>query len=156
MNEHVVRFSVPPVIKSVTVGCSPEKAFRIFTTDLGKWWPLASHHMSADPQACMLEPQVGGRLLERSVSGAESVWGRVEAWEPPRRVVFTWLVGPAAEHPQRIEVTFAAEGERTKVVLTHSGWEALGERAAALRDSYDNGWVAVFERGYGAYANSAS
>jgi uncharacterized protein YndB with AHSA1/START domain len=155
MNEQILAFSVPPVVKSVTVGCSVERAFRLFTADLGKWWPLARFHMADDPQTCLLEPRVGGRVYEHAANGTESVWGHVEAWEPPRRLGFTWLVGPAAQHPQHIEVTFAEEGGRTRVTLVHSGWEALGERAAALRESYDQGWVAVFEQAYGSYANSA-
>ena len=155
MNDLILPFTVPPVVKAVIVNCAAEKAFRLFTADLAKWWPLARFHVGADPQICLIEPRVGGRVYERSADGTESVWGQVEAWEPPRRLGFTWLVGPAAQHPQHIEVTFTEENDRTRVVLVHSGWEALGERAAALRESYDTGWVAVFEQGFGSYANSA-
>lgn len=155
MNERILPFAVPPVIKAVTVNCAPEKAFRLFTADLAKWWPLVQFHVTGNPQTCLIEPRIGGRIYERSADGAESVWGHVEAWEPPRRLGLTWRVGSAAQHPQHIEVTFIEEDARTRVVLVHTGWEGLGDRAAAVRDSYNNGWVAVFEQAFGSYANSA-
>jgi uncharacterized protein YndB with AHSA1/START domain len=151
----VVAFAVPPVVKAVTVRCSPATAFRRFTEDLAVWWPLATHHLSDDPQSCVLEGRVGGRLLERDKAGTETVWGVVELWEPPRRLAFTWQVKTAAEQAQRVEVTFAAAAGGTRVELVHSGWEKLGDAAAARRDSYDKGWVRVFEQCYADYANAA-
>ena len=105
MNDRVLPFTVPPVVKAVIVNCAVEKAFRLFTADLAKWWPLTRFHYGDDPQTCLIEPRVGGRVYERSADGTESVWGQVEAWEPPRRLGFTWLVGAPAQHPQHIEVT---------------------------------------------------
>jgi len=155
MSDQILQFSVPPVVKSVTVSCAPDKAFRLFTADLAKWWPLARFHMAAAPLTCVVEPRVGGRIFERASDGTESIWGHVEAWDPPRLVAFTWLVGLAGHEAQRVEVAFAPDGGRTRVVLTHSGWEKLGERATAMRQSYDGGWVAVFEQAFAAYANAA-
>lgn len=40
--------AIAPVVKSVTVGQSVEDAFRIFTDQIGSWWPLDSHSMGAD------------------------------------------------------------------------------------------------------------
>ena len=85
----IVSFAVPPVIKAVTVRCSPATAFRRFTDDLAAWWPLATHHLGDEPQGCVLEGRVGGRLFERDKAGTEIVWGIVELCEPPRRLAFT-------------------------------------------------------------------
>ena len=157
MNESskVLSFAVPPVVKAVTVRCAPALAFRRFTEDLAAWWPLATHHIGDDPRSCVLEGRVGGRLFERSGAGAETVWGIVEQWDPPRRLAFTWQVRVAAEQAQRIDVTFTAAPGGTRVELVHSGWENLGEAAAARRDSYDKGWARVFEQCYADYANGA-
>ena len=149
----VLPFAVPPVVKSVTVRCPPAVAFRRFTEEIGSWWPLATHHTSDDPQSCALEGRVGGRVFERSKDGAERVWGVIEQWEPPRRLAFSWQVRLTAEEAQRIEVTFTPTAGGTHVELVHSGWEKLGDAAAARRDGYDKGWVRVFEQCYADYAN---
>ena len=152
----VLSFAVPPVVKVVTVRCSPATAFRRFTEELGAWWPLATHHIGDDPQLCTLEGRVGGRVFERDRSGVETAWGIVELWDPPHRLAFTWQVKATAEQAQRIEVTFARAPGGTRVELVHSGWEKLGGAAAARRDSYDKGWARVFEQCYADYANAGS
>ncbi len=157
MNEtsKVLAFAVPPVVKTVTVRCPPATAFRRFTEEIGAWWPLTTHHIADDPQSCAMEGRVGGRVFERSKDGTERVWGVVEQWEPPRRLAFSWQVRLPAEQAQRIEVTFAPAAGGTRVELIHSGWEQLGDAAATRRDSYDKGWVRVFEQCYADYANAA-
>jgi uncharacterized protein YndB with AHSA1/START domain len=150
----VLPFAVPPVIKTVTVRCPPATAFRRFTEDLAAWWPLATHHLTDDPQTCALEGRVGGRLFERDKAGVEIVWGIVELWEPPRRLAFTWQVKTPAEQAQRVDVTFKPAAGGTRVELVHSGWEKLGDAAAARRDNYDKGWIRVFEQCYADYANA--
>jgi len=159
MNEtsKVISFAVPPVVKTVTVRCPPATAFKRFTEDLTAWWPLATHHIGDDPQTCVIEGRVGGRLYERSGAGAECVWGRIEQWDPPRRLVFTWEVKRApGETLQRVAVTFTPAAGGTHVELVHSGWEALGEAALTKRDSYDKGWGRVFGQCYANYANAAA
>lgn len=152
----VVSFAVPPVVKSVMVRCPPATAFRRFTEDLAAWWPLATHHLGDEPQSCGLEGRVGGRLFERGKDGSEIVWGIIEAWDPPRRLAFTWQVKVPPEQAQRIEVTFTPAPGGTRVELVHSGWEKLGEAAAARRDSYDKGWGRVFEQCFADYANAGA
>jgi uncharacterized protein YndB with AHSA1/START domain len=152
--ERVIPFAVPPVVKTVTVRCAPEKAFRLFTADLANWWPLSTHHMAPHPQTCVFEPRAGGRVYERATNGVESQWGIVEVWDPPHRLAFTWQVRRTPEETQRVEVTFTSAAEGTRVELVHSGWEKLGERAASVREAFDKGWVAVFEQGYANYANA--
>jgi uncharacterized protein YndB with AHSA1/START domain len=158
MNEtsKVLPFAVPPVVKTVTVRCPPATAFRRFTEELGTWWPLATHHISDDPQLCALEGRIGGRLFERCKDGSEKVWGVVELWEPPHRLAFTWQVKLPPEQAQRIDVTFAPAPGGTRVELVHSGWERLGDAAATRRDSYDKGWVRVFEQCFADYANAGA
>ncbi len=34
---------IEPIRRSVTVDCSPEHAFRVFTKELDTWWPLHTH-----------------------------------------------------------------------------------------------------------------
>src|SRR4029453_2553125 len=78
--------------KSIHVKRPVETAFRRFTADIGKWWPLQEGFSfdRARAHEIFLEPRVGGRFFERYRDGDEQDVGRVTTWEPPARVVFTW------------------------------------------------------------------
>jgi len=149
-------FAVPPVIKTVTVHCPPAKAYRHFTEGMGAWWPLAGFHVAPDPETCVFEPRLGGRLFERTKDGVETQWGRVLVWEPPRRLAFSWEVSCADPmESARVEVNFAPVPAGTEVTLVHTGWEHMGEAGARLRDRFNEGWVTVFEKCYAGYADAA-
>ena len=68
--------SIEPVMKAITVACTPEEAFRYFTAEFGMWWPIATHSVVAyasefrdKPASVILEPRVSGRIFERSRAG---------------------------------------------------------------------------------------
>jgi uncharacterized protein YndB with AHSA1/START domain len=152
----IAQFTVPPVVKTVSVRATPARAFECFARDLARWWPLAQFHIGPDPVACAIEPRPGGRVFERAADGHETAWGTVLAYEPPHRLVFTWIIGLAAECEQLIELRFAPESRGTRVELTHSGWEKLGDAAAALRERYDRGWATLIEHCFADYVNTAT
>jgi uncharacterized protein YndB with AHSA1/START domain len=152
----MVQFAVPPVVKAVSVRAAPARAFAFFVGDIARWWPLAQMHTGPDPVDCVIEPRVGGRVFERAADGGETQWGTVIAYDPPHRLSFSWVVGLSAETAQRIDLRFTPEGGGTRVELTHSGWEKLGDaaKAAALRERYDGGWATIIERCYADYVNT--
>src|SRR5262245_2879778 len=129
---------IEPVRSEVTVKRAPDQAFRIFTRHIARWWPAATHSVSQDGcEIVVLEERVGGRRYERARGGEEHEWGRVLAWEPPRRIVFSWHPGRGAETAQEVEVRFEEVGaDVTRVMLEHRGWEALGDDARAKREDY--------------------
>lgn len=134
-----------PVRCSVTVEAPVETAFRVFTEELGTWWPLRRH--SVDPglaEEAVLEPRLGGAVYERWADGRRN-WGEVLVWEPPHRLVFSWHPGREAAEATEVEVRFAVDGRRTLVELEHRGWEVLQERAADVRAGYEEGWPGVLE-----------
>ena len=134
---------IQPVRRAVTVERPLEDAFRVFTEGLGTWWPVATHSIAKDAvETVVMESRAGGRLYERTADGAESDWGRMLVWEPPRRVAFEWHITGT---PTEVEVRFTPEGDRTRIDLEHRGFERL-EDGAARRESYNNGWVTVLER----------
>ena len=136
--------AIEPVHKTVVVRCSPERAFEVFTREIGTWWPLGSHSIGGETiTEVVFEEQVGGRIFERHSDGGEGEWGRVLAWDPPARFAMTWYPGSDASKATELEVRFAAEGDGTRVDLVHSGWEILAERAQESRGGYDNGWAEV-------------
>jgi DNA-binding transcriptional ArsR family regulator/uncharacterized protein YndB with AHSA1/START domain len=132
------------VVKSVVVEVPLARAFAAYI-DQGAWWPVKTHHL-AEPagDTVVLEPFVGGRWFERSSDGRECDWGRVLVWEPPRRLVVSWQIGPDWTYepdPARaseIEVRFIAEsGRRTRVELEHRHLERYGNQAERMRSILD-------------------
>ena len=77
------------------------------------------------------------------------------AWQPPGRLVLAWHLNPEfavdAEKPTEIEVTFAADGDGTRVTLEHRGLEVHGDAGATMRDTFGGGWPTLLE----AYRNAA-
>ncbi|MGH6928129.1 MAG: hypothetical protein ACREEV_07415, partial [Dongiaceae bacterium] len=78
-SDDVLSFTVPPVVKTVTVRCPVATAFRRFAEDIAAWWPLATHHIGNEPESCVIEGRVGGRVFERDAKGSETLWGIVQA-----------------------------------------------------------------------------
>jgi uncharacterized protein YndB with AHSA1/START domain len=146
--------TVAPVRKQVVVDAPIEHAFRVFTDGFATWWPLGTHHLGTNPPVTvLLEGHVGGRCYERDAGGAETVWGHVRAWDPPRRLVFSWEISsdwrcdPSAA--SEVEVRFIAESaERTRVELEHRGLEVYGEKVQEVRDALggEGGWTGILAR----------
>lgn len=142
-----------PVRKTVVVKATQEHAFEVFTARFGDWWPMASHHTGdEEAETVIIEPRVGGRWFERGISGTETMWGYVTAWEPPKRLVLAWHLSPQftfdPDVASEVAVTFHADGPTTtRVVLEHRKLEVYGDAAAALRSSIDGegGWGAIIE-----------
>jgi uncharacterized protein YndB with AHSA1/START domain len=130
-----------PLIKTVFVPLAPAEAFRLFTEGYGRWWPIASHSVGEEQAAaCALECFPAGRIYETLTDGRQVEWGQVLEWQPPTRLVFSWRPGRAPDTAQQVEVVFTSHPHGSTLTLTHSGWELLGEQAAAVRPGYDTGW----------------
>jgi len=136
--------TAPPVLRTVTVAVDAERAFEVFTRRIGDWWPLQSYScFEEDATGVVFEAE---RIVERSKSGEEAVWGEILAWEPPFRIAFTWHPGAEAGAPMtEVEVRFRPQGGSTVVELEHTGWERLGEGWEETRSQYENGWPAVLD-----------
>ena len=97
----------------------------------------------------VLEPRVGGGIIDRGEDGSECRWARILAYEPPTRVVFSWDIGLdwklETDHAKasEVEVRFIAEGpRRTRVELEHRNLDRHGEGWEAMRDAVGSaqGW----------------
>jgi uncharacterized protein YndB with AHSA1/START domain len=136
--------TIAPVRKTLTVNCSPERAFQVFTGEVESWWPAKTHSIHHDKvTSVVLEPREGGEMYEVAEGGEREHWASVLVYEPPRRLVLAWQVNPDTDAPTEIEVTFTADGEGTRVELEHRNWEQAGESAPGMRDNYDTGWDVV-------------
>lgn len=147
MTQQHVENSLPPLVKAVRVPLSVDQAFSRFTEQMAAWWPLETHSVGEqNADTVTLETFAGGRIVETLKSGDTSVWGTVQEWEPPRRVVFTWHPGRDPSSAQVVEVQFNEGDGATEVVLTHRGWETFGDGAEQMWNRYDEGWSHVLGR----------
>ena len=116
---------------TMAVAVPQDVAFEIFTNEIDRWWRKGPRFRNAGMNAGMirLEAGVGGRLFESIESaGVERVFvvGRVQAWEPPSRLVFTWKNEVfAVNEDTEVEVTFAPTARGTLVTVTHRGWASI-------------------------------
>ena len=66
-----------PLRMAFTVDCPAAHAFTVWTARISAWWP-ADHTVSGDAGLdVVLEPNVGGRIFERTPHGVEHDWGEV-------------------------------------------------------------------------------
>jgi len=148
---------IDPVVKTIEVPLTPRKAFELFTSGIGRWWPFESHSVyGSEAVSLEFQARVGGQLIESGPGGQQSVWGTVDGFDPPNMVSFTWHPGREPTNPTHVTVSFAPVTGGTRVVLLHEGWERLGDRAAEARANYNNGWEAVFIRRFGDAAAEAA
>jgi uncharacterized protein YndB with AHSA1/START domain len=140
---------IEPIVRSVRVACSQERAFRVFTEETASWWPLRTHSVGEQrARMITIDPRVAGLILETIEGGETAEWGSVLAWDPFARVEIEWRVNP--EKPAtEVEITFTPDGDGTIVRLEHRHWERHGDTAASERTSYNEGWqgvLAAYER----------
>ena len=122
------------------------RAFELFTMHMADWWPLDTHSVGrAESQTVVLEPRVGGHIVETTTRGETAIWGTVLVWEPPAHVRFTWHPGTPPDEATEVDVTFDESPDGTTVELVHTGWDRRPDGPDA-RDNYDGGWDYVFGR----------
>jgi uncharacterized protein YndB with AHSA1/START domain len=139
----------------IVVEAPVERAFRVFTEEFNRIKPRDHTMLDAELAESVFEPRVGGRVYDIGADGSECRWGRVLAYEPPERIVFTWDISPQwqletdLDRASEVELRFIAETpERTRVELEHrrldrhvEGWRELGESVVG-----ENGWPLYLKR----------
>ena len=137
------------VSTSIVVDAPVERAFAVYTEDIGSWWPREHHIIQAPLSHMVFEPREGGCVYDVGTDGSECRWARVLAYEPPHRVVFSWDISlqwqletdPAKT--SEVEVRFIPEGTaRTRVELEHRHLDRHGEGWEGMRDAVGSpdGW----------------
>jgi len=139
------------VSSSVDVQAPIDRAFHVFTEDIGSWWDPTHHILQAELSGMVFEPRVGGHVYDRGVDGSECRWARVLAYEPPRRFVISWDVSVQwqletdLDRTSEVEVRFTAIApDRTRVDLEHRNIERHGPGWETMRDAVGSpgGWPA--------------
>ncbi|HKN41801.1 MAG TPA: SRPBCC family protein [Sphingomicrobium sp.] len=146
MNEVSQRIAPAAIRKTIEVDAPIERAFEVFSTRMGEWWhkehSIARETTQAD---VVIEPRAGGRWYEVGADGSEHLWGRVLAYEPPRRLLLAWQLtrefhyDPAFE--TTVEVRFEERDGLTVVEFEHRDLERMGADAVQLLEGMDGGWA---------------
>jgi uncharacterized protein YndB with AHSA1/START domain len=139
---------IPPVRRSVVVGCDQAGAFTMFTGEAGRWWPLAGHSVyDQDSTGLTMDARPGGQIVETGPGGECVVWGTFLRVEPPALLVFSWHPGWGADQATEVEVRFSPDPAGTLVELEHRHGERHPRQGAA-REQYggERGWAIVLGR----------
>jgi hypothetical protein len=135
---------IEPLRMSFFVECPLEHAFRVWTAETSRWWPV-THTVTAEPGLeVVFEAGPGGRIFERTPAGVEVDWGEITVWEPPRRLGYLWHIRADRADATEVEIAFSDHGDATtRVEIEHRGWERLGTRSPGWRDANWSGWDGV-------------
>jgi len=130
-----------PLRITFDVACAVDRAFAVWTQEIGTWWP-ADHTVTGGPDlTIVLEPRVGGRVYERTADGTEHDWGRVTGWDPPHRLAYRWHLRQDPADATDVEIRFTAQGDRsTRIEIVHRGWDRLAAAGETARQRNRTGW----------------
>jgi uncharacterized protein YndB with AHSA1/START domain len=122
------------VLVALRVKATPERAFEVFVREIGSWWrpSLMFQTTPRAPGVLAFEEGEGGRLTETLANGKVFEIGRITTWEPPFRLVFTWRQAAFPLDLQtEVEVEFEPVGDKTRVSVTHRGFDQVPQDSAA-------------------------
>lgn len=113
--------------ESVTIQADKDRVFDAFVNKIDRWWPRRGTYRYSfasapqQPHQIHFEPRLHGRFYEIFDDGSTYEIGRITAWEPPDRLVYTWR-DPRWPGHTTVEVTFQERNGSTMVTVHHSGF----------------------------------
>lgn len=141
--------SIAPVVQTVVVNTDCERAFQVFCTQIGRWWP-AGHRLGEKPFTdVIIEPKPGGRFYEKGEDGSECEWGHVKTFAPAERLLLAWQLNADwtydPDFEVEVEITFTPVGDKTEVRLEHRNLERYGANAPAVSATLagEGGWPGI-------------
>lgn len=126
----------------------PEAVFDAWTNPevLRRWWAAAPEW---ETPAVEVDLRAGGRyrltMRDPSAGVEHTVGGEYIEIRRPDRLTYTWAWepepgAPNPDAPSRVTVDFVADGDGTRVELTHSGLASDASRAR-----HEHGWNACLD-----------
>jgi uncharacterized protein YndB with AHSA1/START domain len=139
------RIAPAAIRKTIEVRAPIGRAFDVFANRMGEWWHKEHSVAKGTTQTdVVVEPRPGGRWYEKGADGSEHSWGRVLAYEPPRRLLLAWqLTREFAYDPEfetTVEIRFEERDGVTLVEFEHRDLERMGDGAVQLLEGMDGGW----------------
>jgi len=145
-----------PLIKTIEVPCGQKEAFVVFVNEVSTWCPLGKYSVSAfsgeAARSIRVEPTEGGQIVEIGHDHQEHLWGIIRSYDPHDSIGMDFHIpepGDTSGAATRVDVRFTALAHGlTRVELTQSNWEALGDKAVPMRGGYGGGWAEIFQQAY--------
>ncbi len=142
-----------PIVEERELACSATRAFALFTTDLGRWWPPAYSFSQERLLKIEIEPARHGYALEVDTTGKRLVWGLVTACEKNRLLALRWMitddreVEPDPAHASLLVLEWTPKKRGCTVRLTHDEFERHGPDAQSYRDGLasEQGWPMLLD-----------
>jgi hypothetical protein len=122
-----------PIVHELSLRCDREHAFEVYAGRIGEWWDPGYTANAATLEAVTIESRVGGRVFATHSDVGRDDWGEVTVWEPGRRLVHTFTLAQAAQHPSEVSVELGPDDEGCAVNFQHGGWNGAN---AALRSKF--------------------
>ncbi|MEP6665826.1 MAG: SRPBCC domain-containing protein [Nocardioidaceae bacterium] len=137
--------SLPPIVKTLSLRCTADHAFTVYTERIGDWWPTSDFSISgSDVVSVHLEPRTGGLVYETNPAGERLPWGTMSVWEPKRHLTYSWHPGSDPTTATEVDVRFTPNDAGCEMVLEHRGWKSDADSLQS-RSAYDEGWDVVLQ-----------
>jgi uncharacterized protein YndB with AHSA1/START domain len=117
----------------IVVDAPIERAFAVFTDDIGSWFPSEYNLLETEIAERVFEPREGGHVYDRGTDGSECHWARVLSYEPPNRVVISWDIGPQWQIETDPEKTSEGNRERHRRTAQQERTFACDDRGRLRR-----------------------
>ncbi len=131
-----------PIVHELSLSCTPERAFEVFTAKMGSWWDPEYTGNPDTYTTITIDPRRRGQITDRHSDGAEHDWGEVSAWDPPARVAFSFTLAQDRAFPTVVRATFVPSDAGTQVTFEHDGWT---EYNADARSKFGD-WAYLLDR----------
>ncbi len=137
------RRRAPPIRRQIVVPTTAADAFRLWTDDLGAWWPFDPH--SVYGTGGTVGSSTGSWWSQRRATG---IAARGHRGGLGAGVRLTWHPGRPADEATDLEIRFedvevaGERGPHALVSVEHRGWERRADGGDARRE-YEQGWVGV-------------
>ncbi|MFY0682784.1 MAG: SRPBCC domain-containing protein [Thalassovita sp.] len=122
--------------KSIVLAAAPEVVWSYLTdkSKLGEWYHPAEKDLSADAAYSLVRQADDG-------TSKPQVWGDVLEWQPHKRLVTTFCIGPFEDRTSTVAWDLVEIPGGTRLTMTHTGIaEAAQDAALPLMMALDVGW----------------
>jgi uncharacterized protein YndB with AHSA1/START domain len=123
--------------RTISLSCSVEHAFDVFTGKIDLWWPRG--HRKHRDGALRLDPNA---LIDRAPDGTEWTMATIAEIDPPSLLRLDWYPGsPGA--PTAVEIAFSGDETHADIVVTHRPLLETKSIWPQRVELFERGWTTV-------------